>query len=367
MRLHLVALPHTQLTNDYLSCAYSQKIVKFVKMMQQDHEIFLYANDRSALPGCEHISILSESERAGWFGDGFNTVTTPLQWDNRMPYWRLFNDRTVSEIKKRYRHKDMLLLIAGDCQRPISDQFTNEMVACEWGVGYEGIFTNFCAFESYAWMHYVYGKKGIINGRAFDAVIPNFFDTSDFEIPGFKPRKEDYLLYIGRLVNRKGLDTAVEIAKNTGYPLVVAGPGVIKHGPGFIEYPEGRITGDIEYIGELDKTRRTLAMSKARATLTPTYYVGPFEGVAVESMLCGTPVVASDWGAFAETVTKTTGRRFRTLREGVDAVREAVKFCNPVWVKKEAVSKYSLEAVRPLFNQWFDNLQTLWDRGWYSV
>ena len=49
-------------------------------------------------------------------------------------------------------------------------------------------------------MHHIYGKNNWNNGFAFDAVIPNYFDVQDFP---FKEEKEDYVLYIGRLIGRK--------------------------------------------------------------------------------------------------------------------------------------------------------------------
>lgn len=178
--LHLLSLPHTQVTEQYLSCAYTQKVLKFCKMMGSRYEIILYAGEQSEAEAIkEHVVCVTEEERAGWFGDGFNTVTGPLRWDENEPYWRKYAERAVPALKERAKNKDLLLVIGGSCQKPISDAVP-ELLPVEWGVGYEGIYSDRCAFESYAWMHHVYGLRQIRNGRAFDDVIPNYFDPADF-------------------------------------------------------------------------------------------------------------------------------------------------------------------------------------------
>jgi glycosyltransferase involved in cell wall biosynthesis len=337
------------------------------------YDIVLYAGEQNEVPAdqAEHVMLITEEERAGWFGgEGFDTVLTPLIWDPNQIYWKTMNDRAISAIRERVQDdQDLLLLIGGNCQKPIAD--ATNLLAIEWGVGYEGIFTKFCAFESYAWMHHVYGKQSVyhqnrefINGRAFDQVIPNFFDPDDFYV---SDKKDDYLLYIGRLVERKGPHIAAEIARQVGRKLVVAGPGALEWGPNHIAYSEGRLEGDLFYAGEVGAQQRADLMSRAAAVIVPTIYIEPFGGVAVEAMFSGTPVVASDWGAFAETVQPVAGRRFRTLKQGMDATEEAIKKCKPAQIRKYAEKNYSLEVVGKEFDRWFKQLYTLWGAGWYEL
>lgn len=367
--LHVVALPHTTLTEKDSSCAYSMKLLKFVPMMRaQGCRVVLYGPDEIACEPDEHVVITTEADRIRWGygGNGYDT-TKPFLWDASQPYWFEANQRAIDALRERVQPRDFLCLIAGWTQEPIARAVAgpkyNNPITVEHGVGYEGIFSEFCAFESYAWMHHVYGLQKIVNGRAFDQVIPNYFDPSQFSV-AHKP-EADYLLYIGRVILRKGPHIAAEIAKRVGLPLVVAGPGGswkdgVLHGVDNVV-----LDGNVEYAGSVGFARRNELMQNAAAVIVPTLYVEPFGGVAVEAMLAGAPVIASDWGSFTEIVTPNVGRRFRTLQQGVAAIKDVHRLDRKK-IRKEALRRYSLEAVGPMFTRWFDQLDTLWGAGWYS-
>jgi glycosyltransferase involved in cell wall biosynthesis len=359
--LHLVALPHTQTTNAYLSCAYTQKVVKFCRMMHGRYEVILYAGELNEAPCVEHVELVSEAERSGWFGDGFNTVLTPFKWEEDEPYWKAMNERAIKEIHARADSHDLLLLTGGWPQQPIARK--TPLQALEWGVGYKGVFAKFCAFESRAWMHHVYGRQRWDIGRFYDAVIPNFFDPDDFA----PAPKRDYVLFVGRLIEGKGPHVAGDVARRAGLPLVVVGPGVANFEPRRIVCSDGtKIEGDVEYLGEVGVEQRASLMAEARCLLAPTLYIEPFGGVAVEAMLSGTPALTTDWGAFPETVeTGRTGFRFHTLGEADEMLQQAMEL-EPAGIRASAVERFSLEAVAPLYEAWFEQLDGLWGRGWYA-
>lgn len=360
MRLHLAGFPHTIMGDDRFStCAYSNKNYKFSKMGWDD--LVVYATEGSQVEDAELVEILSNKERLEIFGK--DNPKEPPRWPTD-EQWKLFNERCVYEVASRSEPGDLLLLSGGWSQHEIAVR-NPHLIACEPGVGYEGIWANFVAFESYAWQHFIYGKKNM-DIRWFDRVIPNYFDPNDFPKTN-KGKDSDYLLFVGRVVQRKGLHAAMDIATASGYKLKVAGPGPTKWRKGkFLEAPEVTVRGNVEYLGVLDTQTRNDAMAGARALLVPTVYVEPFGGVAVEGMLSGTPVIASDAGAFTETVTPDVGFRFRTLREAVRAVEDASTLL-PEQIKRKALATYSLQAVKPQFEQWFDALGTLNGKGWYEL
>jgi glycosyltransferase involved in cell wall biosynthesis len=348
------------------------KVLKFVPMMQaQGCKVILYGPDEIACEPDEHVVITTKADRERWgFGDGFDTVRSPFLWLPSQPYFFEANTRAIDALRERVQPRDYLCVTAGWAHHPIAEAiggpgFINP-ITVEWAVGYEGIFSPFCAFESYAWMHHVYGMREIRNGRAFDSVIPNFFDETQFHDPAKRKRKkdDDYLLYIGRVVLRKGPQVAAAIAERMGRRLLVAGPGPTSWTKGAIDAPEVSLRAPgMEYVGEVRFEERADLMAGAAAVIVPTLYVEPFGGVAVEAMMSGTPVVTSDWGSFTEIVTPNVGARFSTLSQAVAAV-EYAETLDRKKIRKAAIDRYGFATVGERFTRWFDQLDTLWGEGW---
>lgn len=359
MKLHLVALPHTEVSKEFCGCAYTSKILKFCKMLGDKYNIYLYAPEGPDVPGAKLIPCLSYIDRLKIFG---------ADDTNRLPEWpstvqsELFNKNVIKELRDRIDQRDLILLTGGLTHSDIAMAFPQN-IKCEPGVGYEGILTNFCAFESYAWMHWIYSRYNIKDGRWFDCVIPNYFDPDDFI---FNPEtKHTYLLFLGRLIARKGPHIAAEIAEAAEMPLLVAGAGGQQDGDDIVT-SDDRIK-NATYIGPVDTVTRAKLLSGAYALICPTIYMEPFGGVAIEAMMSGTPVIASDWGAFTETVISgRSGFRFRTLADAKDAVSN-VAYLNRTQVRIHAMTTYSLTVIGPRFDTWFKRLQTLWDKGWYQL
>ena len=108
-------------------------------------------------------------------------------------------------------------------------------------------------------------------------------------------------------------------------------------------------------------------MSRAQCVLTPTIYVEPFNQAAVEAQFCGTPVIATDCGGFTETIEQgVSGYRCHYLGEFVKAIHDSTKL-DAMKIRKRAISKYSIEAVAPQYQSYFDRLALLWNKGWDSL
>ena len=272
----------------------------------------------------------------------------PLSFDAD---WSEPNAEMAHQINENAQEGDYLGIIGGTQQAAIAAAVP--LVAVEYGVGYGGVFADFKVFESYAWMHSVYaqhsGDAHSVDGRFFDAVIPNYFEVEDF------PMGEggDYLLYMGRMIERKGVQVASETAERLGIPLILAGEGE--------DIPDYG-----EHIGAVGPDERGELMAGARALIAPTLYIEPFGGVAVEAQLCGTPAITTDWGAFPETVQQgVTGFRCHTLAEFCEAVEKADDLDRDT-IREHAIANYSLDAVGPQYERYFERLNTLRGDGWYS-
>ena len=367
MRLHVCSLPHTETTTGYPTCAYTGKVYRFGKMMMPlGHEVILYAGEENTAECTEHVPLVTREERVRWFGEhDQNGLWGNLHLVPSDEPWQIMNSRAVEEIGKRLDSKhDLLLLGMGFSHQPIANALPRQ-TACEPFVGYEGVSTKFRAFESHFWRAHIYGRNRIDDGDWYDTVCPNYFDPDDFYAV---KKPDDYLLFVGRVTVRKNPHVAAMIAGALGMKLIVAGPGVTHVEPGRIVADHIELLGDhVEYVGPVGIEERAKLMAHARALIAPTAFLEPFGGVAVEAMLCGTPVVASDWGAFTETVVPgLSGYRFSTLAEGVERTRLALKL-NRKKIREYALSRYTLAAVAPQFDRWFHQLDGLWDGGWDTL
>jgi glycosyltransferase involved in cell wall biosynthesis len=112
-----------------------------------------------------------------------------------------------------------------------------------------------------------------------------------------------YLAFLGRLSRDKRPDRAIEIARRSGLKLKIAAKIGADDRTYFHETVEPLIDGrQIEYIGEIDETRKQDFLGNAAALLFPIDWPEPFGLVAIEAMACGTPVIAWNKGAMPEVV-----------------------------------------------------------------
>lgn len=117
----------------------------------------------------------------------------------------------------------------------------------------------------------------------------------------FRQQKEGYLLFFGRIHQDKGAFEAIQIAKKLKMPLILA--GIIQDKDYFNERVEPYLDDQVQYIGSVGPSQRSELLGKAKALLHPIHFQEPFGFSVVESMACGTPVVAFKKGSMPELIT----------------------------------------------------------------
>ena len=197
MRFHVVGLPFTQTTEDYPACAFTMKVRKFCKMMvNAGHTVYLYSGEHNTTPCTEHIACITEEERAAAVGEAHYTMSS---FDYTLPHWRRFNQTAAREIRRRAATRDFVCVIGGYSHKPIADELP-DLMTVEFGIGYPGTFAKYRVFESYAWMHTVYGSSNpnpaALNGNFYDTVINGYLDEEEFY---YGHGDGGYLMFIGRL------------------------------------------------------------------------------------------------------------------------------------------------------------------------
>jgi glycosyltransferase involved in cell wall biosynthesis len=128
----------------------------------------------------------------------------------------------------------------------------------------------------------------------------------------FEERRSDALCFVGRVDPEKGVVDAIEVAKRAGRPLRIAAKvGNMTRQRAYYEdvfKPALAKAGkSVEYLGELKPAERDQLFAESYATVMPGAWPEPFGLVSIESLACGTPVLARRVGALPE-----------IIREGVD-------------------------------------------------
>jgi glycosyltransferase involved in cell wall biosynthesis len=142
----------------------------------------------------------------------------------------------------------------------------------------------------------------------------------DLDTLPFDPDGGDDLVVFGRIHPDKGTDLAIEIARRAGRRLVVC--GVVHDRRFFEESIEPRIDGDrVVYLGSVGPAERARVLGSGAALLHPIRFAEPFGLSVVESMACGTPVVAYRKGSMPEVIDEgVTGHLVVDEDEAVAAV-----------------------------------------------
>lgn len=219
-------------------------------------------------------------------------------------------------------------------------------------------------------------------------VIHHGIDVEDFPFKN-SVGTQDYLLSIGRITSDKGQDKAIEIAKRTGSRLIIAGNVQNKEkdraffkglkpsidfetdaGNSFagsdyydtVMKPILDSDQQIIYIGEVNTAQKKLWYQHARATLFPIQWGEPFGLVLIESMACGTPVVAFDKGSVPEIVMHgKTGFVVDSMDHMAEAVN-AIHLIDPSDCRQHVKDHFSIASMAGKYldlYQWIVDERTL--------
>lgn len=198
-----------------------------------------------------------------------------------------------------------------------------------------------------------------------------------------KPDKGNYLFTIGRVSQIKGQDKAIELAHKTCSKLIIA--GCVQNKPADKEFFEG-LKGSIDlfvdigkhpvdkdyygkvmkplldsdkqiiYIGELDNEQKKQWYLHARATLFPIQWGEPFGLVLIESMACGTPILAFKEGAVPEIVVDgKTGFIVDSLSDMIGAV-DRIDRIDPHDCRKHVQNHFSITNMANTYSELYQQI-----------
>jgi len=138
-----------------------------------------------------------------------------------------------------------------------------------------------------------------------------------------QPVKQEYGAFLGRISPEKGVDRAIKIAMKAGLKLKIAAKVDNADKEYYDTLIKPLITGnpDVEFIGEINDAQKPAFLSGAHALIFPIDWPEPFGLVMIESMACGTPVIAFNCGSVPEVIDPgVTGFIVNDIDQAVAAV-----------------------------------------------
>jgi glycosyltransferase involved in cell wall biosynthesis len=174
-------------------------------------------------------------------------------------------------------------------------------------------------------------------------LIPHGLEVADYP---FIEKKENFLLFLGRIYPDKGLHTAIRLARETERPLIIAGPVFPPDRPYFDQLIRPDLDGRrIIYLGPADFGQKVELLSRASALISPLEVDEAFGLVMLEAMACGTPVAAYRRGAVPEVVRhEETGFVAETYEELRAAVLQLGRL-TPHTCREHVARNFSREAM----------------------
>lgn len=271
--------------------------------------------------------------------------------------WSWFNQAAAAAIRERAEPGDIVGIMGGTAQRLVADLLP-ELYPVEYGIGYAGSWAPYRVFESWAWYHQTLGGQGTVDGDGnfYWSVVPAYFEPERFP----ENTGGDYILYLGRMTRRKGVEIVERVAQELDMPVIFAGEG---------EMVQEITYAKAECVGNVDVEGRAKLLAGAHCLMYPTIYIEPFGCSQTEAALCGCPTLTSPFGAYSDR---------ERIRQGVDGWR-CSKIGEFVWgvehageldraeIRRHAQNTYSLEAVKPLYEHYFQHLMTLEGQGFYDA
>ena len=372
-RFHVISVPHTPSSKKYTCCAFGQKARKLCYMLDyKGHEVYHYGNELSEVQATEHISVTSEAVLREVYGD-IDDQNYIYKFNEKDHVYKTFFLNTEHELRKRVQKDDILCYVFAPYQKPLYEALQDLPVHhVESGIGYYYPYMPYKVFESAAvrdfnmgifqrnydyYASYTEEQRNSIDinmnetihhsqPQWQDGIIPNSFDVEDFE---FSTEKEDYFLYLGRIMKGKGVEEAMRIAHACGVPLKVAGPHDFVDAMGFEPWD------NVELLGPVGVEERRELMAKAKLGFCISHYPEPFGGVHIEYALSGTPTIGSNFGVYTTTLKHgTTGYRITNYEQGVWAAKNIDRI-DP-HVCREHGLKFSNERVAEKYDEYFDCL-----------
>lgn len=218
--------------------------------------------------------------------------------------FKMANDGELDIVHIYTNEEDIALPFVQLCEAPVV--FTHHD-PFNFSVKYKNVFPK---YKHLNWIALSEAQRsGMPKDTNWQATIYHGLDTERFS-----PKldvESDYVAYIGRIVEPKGVHLAIDAVKRYNelsearLKLKIAGKHYAGHGKDtyWQEQIQPELGSDIEYVGHIkDTPGKQEFLAGARALLVPSTFDEPFGMVSIEALACGTPVIGLSTGATKEII-----------------------------------------------------------------
>lgn len=350
MRIHVVGVARNPSTPNIAVDPYARASYWLTTLLyRRGIEVHYYGHKASTIESTQRYNIVDNDYHKKYFVTDFKNS----QWNVSHEAQEIFSQNAYNALIDNIQKGDIVACMWGE-QIPLLKQLPGVKVV-DTHIGHLS-FTgaDYNVFTSTANQHFIYGKYSLDNCRWNDTVIPPICDSiEEFE---YSEEKSDYILYLARLIEQKGIHIFLDIAKT--YPnkkFIIAGQGDIAT-------VTNGLPSNVTYVGYAGLEKRKQLLSKAQAVISATYYMEPFGLTTIEANLSGTPVITTPWGGYVDNVIDgVTGFKCSSFGE----FKEAVNNLHLIDPKKcrEFGEKFTAEVLIDRYIKYFNKINK---NNWYA-
>ena len=310
-------------------------------LTKKGHEVTLFASGDSKVP-CKLVPVHPQGllkDKISWYDQTYNLLNLTTAFKKASEFdiihthidlWELYFPQLVKTPCLHTMHNPLYSSQKRDSRLFILEHFKNN---------------NFVAISNSQ-------RKFSRVKLNFEATIYNGIDISEFK---FNPKPKTHFVWCARVDKYKGIENAIEIAEKAKVKLVLAGRLDPTQKEYFEKNIKPRLGKQIQYIGEYATEEKSNFFGQAKALLYPIEWEEPFGLNMVESMACGTPVIAFSRGSVPEVVKEgKTGFVVENISQAVKAVKNIDKIkredCRK-WVENNFTKEIMTENYEKLYKR----------------
>ena len=345
MRIHIVGIARNPSTPNIAVDPYARASYWLTTLMHRNGiEVYYYGHKSSTVECTQKFDIVDDIFYKQYFTTEFETN----HFTSSNNAQDIFSQNAYDALLPNVKQGDIVACMWSDQIPQIKNLQQYGAKVVDAHIGHLFYYNaDYNVFTSIANQHYIYGKYGLDKSRWNDVVIPPICDSiHEFT---YNEEKENYILFIARLIESKGINIFLELAKHFPHKrFVIAGQGDLSE-----------ITNDIplnvEYVGYAHLEDRKKLLANAQAVISPTLYIEPFGLTTIEASLSGTPVITTSWGGYTTNVIEgVTGFRCSSIQEFVDAINK-LDTINPKLCRKFG-EQFTAERVVDSYIEYFNKI-----------